>query len=86
MGESRTSKFYASHPKAAAKRRESQKKINSTTRNKKYRAECNAARKKLGLKKGDGMDASHTKKGTVVKEKRTLNRGRNGANGKSTKK
>ena len=86
MGTSKTSRYYASNPEAAEKRREYQRKRNKTAENKKYRAECNSARKKLGLKKGDGMVASHTKSGKIVAEKRSANRARNGSNKKSTKK
>lgn len=81
MGQSKTSKYYAANPEAAEKRREYQRKRNKTKANKDYRAECNAARVKLGLKKGDGMDASHTKSGKIVAEKRSANRARNGAGG-----
>jgi hypothetical protein len=86
MGTSKTSRYYASNPKAAEKRREYQRKRNKTKANKEYRAECNSARKKLGLKKGDGMDASHTKSGKIVAEKRSANRARNGSGGKAKKK
>lgn len=79
MGTSKTSRYYAANPEAAEKRREYQRKRNKTAENKKYRAECNAARKKLGLKKGDGKDASHTKSGKIVAEKRSTNRARNGS-------
>ena len=81
MGQSKTSKYYAANPEAAEKRREYQRKRNKTKANKDYRAECNAARVKLGLKKGDGMDASHTKSGKIVAEKRSANRARNGSGG-----
>lgn len=81
MGQSKTSKYYAENPEAAEKRREYQRKRNKTKANKDYRAECNAARVKLGLKKGDGMDASHTKSGKIVAEKRSANRARNGSGG-----
>ena len=40
----------------------------------------------LGLEVGDECDASQTKDGDFVKENKSKNRGRNGSNGKSTKK
>jgi hypothetical protein len=40
--------------------------------------EANKGRRKLGLKKGDVRDASHTKKGGVVAEHRSKNRARKG--------
>lgn len=82
----RTSKYYASHPKAAAKRRAQQRELNKKPGQSEYRSECNAGRKKLGLAKGDNRDASHTKNGGMVAENKKTNRARNGANNKTTKK
>lgn len=54
---------------------------------KKYRAELNKANKKAGTYgNGDGKDMSHTKTGKIIKELKSLNRARNGQNGKSSKK
>lgn len=50
------------------------RKFQSSPEQKKARAGRNAARKKLGLKKGDPRDASHTKNGVVAKHK-SENRG-----------
>lgn len=83
---SKTSQFYKDNPKAAEVRREYQRKYNKKSGQSEYRAECNKARKDLGLKKGDKRDASHTKSGKIVAEHRSSNRGRNGAGGRSTKK
>jgi hypothetical protein len=45
----------------------------------KYRVELNRKNKEAGTYgNGDGMDMSHTKKGTMVKESQKTNRGRNG--------
>jgi hypothetical protein len=85
-GKSRTAQYYAKNPEAAEKRREYQREYNKSSSAKKYRAECNAGRKALGLKKGDKRDASHCKSGRIVAENRTVNRARNGSNNKSTKK
>lgn len=85
MGQSKTSKFYASNPEARKKRQKAQAEINKKPDQVKYRVELNKANRKSG-KVGDGLDMSHTKKGTLVKEKASVNRARQGANGKSTKK
>jgi hypothetical protein len=50
------------------------KKFQSSPEQKKKRAARNKARRKLGLKKGDPRDASHTKNGVVAKHK-SKNRG-----------
>jgi len=86
MGQSKTSKYYASNPEARRKRLKYQKEYNAKSENVKKRTEDNAARKKLGLKKGDPRDASRTKGGGFVAEDKKTNRARQGANGKSTKK
>lgn len=83
---SKTSEYYKKNPKAAAKRRAYQREYNKKDGQSEYRSECNKERAKLGLKKGDKRDASHTKSGTIIAEHRSTNRKRNGANGKSTKK
>lgn len=43
-------------------------------------------RKIYGKRHSNGVDLSHTKSGSMVLEKRSTNRARNGRNGKSTKK
>ena len=69
------------------KKREYDAEYSATPERKKYRAELNAANKKRGTYgNGDGMDMSHTKKGTLVKDIQSKNRARNGQNKKSTKK
>ena len=83
---SRSAKYYASNPKARAKKGSYDKKYHSTPSRKKYRSELNAARKKRKIYGKGGGDMSHTKKGTLVRESASKNRARNGANGKSTKK
>jgi hypothetical protein len=86
MGNSKTSKYYASNPKAAEKRREYQRELNATTEQKKYRAEHTKERRSRGIDGKGGMDVSKKKNGKFVLESPSINRGRNGANGKSTKK
>lgn len=52
-----------------------------------YREELNKAnRKAKTYGNGDNLDMSHTKAGSMVTENMKSNRGRNGQNGKSTKK
>jgi len=84
--QSKSTKYYKENPLARKKKNEYQKKYNKKKGQSEYRSECNKSRKDLGLKKGDKRDASHTKNGKVVAENRKTNRGRQGANGKSTKK
>lgn len=87
MGQSKTSKYYASNPESAEKRREYQRELNKTDKQKKYRSEHNKANRNAGTYgNGDGVDMSSTKSGKFVKEKASINRARNGSNGKSTKK
>jgi len=77
----KTSKYYKSGTagavKAKAKKDAYQKKYNKKAGESEHRVECAKGRKKLGLKKGDKRDASHTKKGTMVAEDRSKNRARN---------
>ena len=86
MGASKTSKYYAANPKAAEKRREYQRELNKTDESKKYRAEHVKVRREEGIYGKGGPDMSKKKNGKFVKEKASINRARNGANGKSTKK
>ena len=86
MGASKTSKYYAANPKAAEKRREYQRELNKTDESKKYRAEHVKVRREEGIYGKGGPDISKKKNGNFVKEKASINRARNGANGKSTKK
>jgi hypothetical protein len=69
------------------RKREYDKKYSATTKRKKYRAKLNKANHDAGTYgNGDKKDISHTKSGRLVKERQSKNRGRNGRNGKSTKK
>jgi hypothetical protein len=83
---SKSAKYYSLNDSARKKKNEYQKEYNKTDEAKRHRAECNKARKELGLKKGDKRDASHTKLGGFIAESRKTNRSRQGANGRSTKK
>jgi len=84
---SKSARYYASNPKARAKKAKYDKKYHSTPARRKYRSNLNKANRKAGTYgNGDGKDMSHTKKGRLVKESASKNRARNGANGRSTKK
>jgi len=62
-------------------------KYQATKKRKNYRVELNKANRESGTYgNGDGLDASHTKSGNLVKEKMKTNRARNGQNSKSSKK
>ena len=84
---SRSARYYASNPKARAKKKKYDTAYHSTAKRRKYRSDLNKANRKAGTYgNGDGKDMSHTKKGKLVKEKASKNRARNGANRRSTKK
>ena len=86
MGKSKTARYYAKNPKARAKKSKYDTAYGSTAERKAYRARLARARRKAGIMGKGGKDMSHTKSGRLVKESRSKNRARNGANGKSTKK
>lgn len=86
-GTSRSAKYYHENREAAKKKAEYDKKYHANEERKQYRAELNKANRSAGTYgNGDNKDASHTKKGGLVKESQSSNRARNGSNGKSTKK
>ena len=63
------------------------KKYQSSPKRVNYREDLNQANRKAGTYgNGDNLDMSHTKAGSMVTENMKSNRGRNGHNGKSTKK
>ena len=75
MSLSRSAKFYRDNPKARKKKAKYDKKLNARPEQKKKRAEANQANRKSKIaRKGDGLDASHTKNGIVFK-KASVNRG-----------
>ena len=83
---SRTAKYYASNPRAKAKKASYDTKYHKSPSRRKYRSELNAARRKRKIYGKGGGDLSHTKRGTLVRESPSKNRARQGANKKSTKK
>ena len=77
-GKSKSAKHYAKNKKSRNKKKKYDTEYHKTKERKKYRASLNKLNKKkrtYGNK--DGMDLSHTKKGKVVKEKKSKNRARN---------
>jgi hypothetical protein len=74
----RTSKFYATHPEAKAKKAAYDKKNDATPERRARRAELvkiNREHQKSGRGKvGDGKDVSHTRNGIVLKPA-SVNRG-----------
>lgn len=71
----RTAKYYASNPDARKKRLDYQREYNKQDREVKKRVELNKVNKTRGTYgNGDGLDASHTKRGVVMK-KASINRG-----------
>jgi|TARA_R100000734_G_scaffold260_1_gene387 hypothetical protein len=77
-GKSKSAKHYAKNKKSRDKKKKYDTEYHKTKERKKYRASLNKLNKKkrtYGNK--DGMDLSHTKKGKVVKEKKSKNRARN---------
>ena len=82
----RSAKYYRSNPEARKKKNAAQRKRNKSAKNRKYRAELNKERRKRGIYGKGGPDMSHKKNGRIVAESPKKNRGRQGSNGKSTKK
>lgn len=71
----KTAKYYASNPKAKAKKDAYNAKYNKKPSAVKKRVEANKANRKAGTYgNGDGLDASHTNRGIVMK-KQSVNRG-----------
>lgn len=71
----RTAKYYANNPDAKKKRLDYQREYNKQDREVKKRVELNKVNRQRGTYgNGDGLDASHTKRGIVMK-KASINRG-----------
>jgi hypothetical protein len=63
------------------------KKYQATPERVNYREELNRSNRNRGTYGNhDGLDVSHTKKGSLILERAKANRARNGQNGKSSKK
>ena len=64
----RTAKYYAANPEAKKRHNDYQKEYNKSPDQVKKRVELNAVNRKRGTYgNGDGLDASHTKNGIVMK-------------------
>jgi hypothetical protein len=71
----RTAKYYANNPDARKKRLDYQREYNKQDREVKKRVELNKVNRQRGTYgNGDNLDASHTKRGIVMK-KASINRG-----------
>ena len=71
----RTAKYYHDHPESRKKHVEYQKEYNKKPREVKKREQLNTVNRHRGTYGNrDGMDASHTKRGIVMK-RASLNRG-----------
>ena len=81
----KTARYYAENPEARAKKNAYQKKYNKRKGESESRVRHAKARRDLGLKVGDNIDASKCKDGSFTKEGKKQNRARQGSNGKSTK-
>ena len=84
--QSRSARYYASNPKARAKKKAYDTAYHSTTERRAYRAKLAKARRKRKIMGRGGPDLSHTRSGKLVRESASKNRARNGAGGKTTKK
>lgn len=76
-------------PSSIQRKRAYDKKYNEAKDKKDHRVELNRANRQAGTygkMTKMGKDRSHTKDGKMVLEDKSTNRGRNGHNGKSTKK
>ena len=82
---SKSARHYRENKKSRDNKKAYDTAYHKTTARKKYRANLNRERRKRGLL-GDSRDLSHTKSGKLVLESKSKNRGRQGANGKSSKK
>jgi hypothetical protein len=86
QAKSKSAKYYAANPTAAAKKAAYQRKLNKKPTVKNASEERWSERRKRGIAGKGGPDLSHTRKGTMVLESPSRNRARNGHNGKSSKK
>ena len=84
---SRTSNYYKQNPEARKRRLKQQAEYNKTAEGMKIRTDANKLNRRLGTYgNGDGKDMSHTKSNTLVKEKQSSNRARNGKGNNKRKK
>lgn len=78
MAKGKTQKYYDANPEANERRLKQQSKYQKTDHGKQLKIRANKANRKLGTYgNGDGLDASHTKKGIKLASKKA-NRARKG--------
>jgi hypothetical protein len=80
-GTSESSRYFANNPEARRKKNAYNKRYHASKERKDYRAELNAANRRMGSE-GDGKDVSHTRSGRMVLERASSNRARNGKGGR----
>ena len=78
MALGRTAKYYKENPEARAKKAAYDSVFQRRREQVKKRVECNKWNRKNG-KKGDKMDCSHQKNGSIIAEHRKTNRARGGS-------
>jgi hypothetical protein len=86
MAASKSAKYYAANPKAAAKKAAYQRKLNKKPSVKAASEARWAERKRRGIAGKGGKDLSHTTDGRMVLESPTKNRARNGAGNNAVRK
>ena len=82
-GKSKSARYYAANPEARKKKNAYNTDYHATPKRIAYRSELNTANRKSPNAKG--QDKSHGKGGKITNERRRVNRGRQGAGGRSTK-
>ena len=86
MAASKSAKYYAANPEAAAKKAAYQRKLNKKPSVKAASEQRWAERRKRGIAGKGGKDLSHTTDGRMVLESPAKNRARNGAGNNAIKK
>lgn len=85
-GKSKSARYYAANPRAAAKKAAYQRKLNKRKDVKAASEARWAERKRRGIAGKGGKDLSHRTDGSMVLESRSVNRARQGAGNRPTKK
>ena len=85
QSKSKSARYYASNPKAAAKKARYQRKLNKDPAVKQASEERWAERRRRGIAGKGGGDLSHDTKGRMKLESPAKNRARKGAGGRPTK-
>jgi hypothetical protein len=86
QAKSKSAKYYAANPTAAAKKAAYQRKLNKKPSVKNASEERWSERRRRGIAGKGGHDLSHTTDGRMVLESPSKNRARNGAGGRPKKK